>query len=270
MIDTHTHLYLPEFDPEPTSAVDRAIEAGVDYMIFPNVDCDTVGPMRRLNSARPQNTFMAMGLHPTEVNGDWQSALEAIKDELLLNIDDYVAIGEVGIDLYWDTTYREQQRKALREQAEWASKLSLPLIIHSREGLNDVLDIVGGVDGIGNVIFHSFAGNADDVARISDVIEYPWFGINGVVTFKNSKLREVLPAIGTRRILLETDAPYLTPVPHRGKRNESAYLRHTAAHIAEALGLAIEEVDRITTSNALKAFPKMEQKVSTKIICNLK
>lgn len=254
MIDTHTHLYLQEFDPSPQDAVRRAIDAGVTKMIFPNVDLSTVDRQRRLHEQFPDNTFMAMGLHPTEIDGDWVKNLQAIETELRTRRDDYIAIGEVGIDLYWDKTFRDQQREALAIQARWAAEMQLPMIIHCREGLDDTLDVLGSSEFDGDVVFHSFTGTAEDVSRIRATVRSPYFGINGVVTFKNARLRDVLPAIGLDRILLETDSPYLAPVPHRGKRNESAYLVHTAAHIASSLGLTMQEVDEATTQNAEKVF----------------
>jgi hydrolase, tatD family len=254
MIDTHTHLYLQEFDPSPQDAVRRAIDAGVTRMIFPNVDLSTVELQRRLHEQFPANTFMAMGLHPTEIDGDWVENLKAIESELQTHRDDYIAIGEVGIDLYWDKTFRNQQREALAIQTGWAAEMHLPLIIHCREGLDDTLDVLGASGFEGDVVFHSFTGTGEDVRCIRDIVSSPYFGINGVVTFKNAHLRETLPEIGLDRMLLETDSPYLTPVPHRGKRNESAYLVHTAAHIASSLGLPIQEVDEATTRNAEKVF----------------
>lgn len=254
MIDTHTHLYLQEFAPSPADAVHRAIDAGVKQMIFPNVDLSTVAIQRKLHEQFPDNTFMAMGLHPTEIDGDWEANLKAIETELRTHRDDYVAVGEVGIDLYWDKTYRDQQREALFRQAQWASELDLPLIIHCRDGLDDTLDVLKRSAFDGYVVFHSFTGTDDDVRRIRETVSSPYFGINGVVTFKNARLRDTLPTIGLDRLLLETDSPYLAPVPHRGKRNESAYLVHTAAHIASSLGLTMQEVDEATTRNAVEVF----------------
>lgn len=253
MIDTHTHLYLQEFEPSADEAVRRAVDAGVTKMIFPNVDLSTVALQRKLHEQFPDNTYMAMGLHPTEIDADWEKNLGMIEAELRENLADYVAIGEVGIDLYWDKTFRSAQREALAIQAGWAAQLGLPLIIHCREGLDDTLDVLRGVE-LGDVVFHSFTGTPDEVKRIRDSVASPYFGINGVVTFKNSRLRDTLPSIGLDRMLLETDSPYLAPVPHRGKRNESAYLVHTAAHIASSMGLTLREVEDATTLNAVKVF----------------
>lgn len=251
MIDTHTHLYLPEFDGNGAAAVRRAVNAGVEHMILPNVDLGTVEPMHALADEFPGVLSCAMGLHPTEIGPDWQSDLNTV----LRNFDSarrYVAVGEVGIDLYWDATHREAQMQAFDAQLSKASELNLPVIIHCREGLDEVLEVLKGHSGV-EAVFHSFGGTVADVERIRALGDY-YFGINGIVTFKNSKLRDTLPAIGLDRLLLETDSPYLAPVPMRGKRNESAYLPHIAAHIAQSLDLTASDIDRETTANARRLF----------------
>ena len=252
-IDTHTHLYLEEFSPSPQEVVTRAIDAGVTKMIFPNVDLSTINPMKELASLFPQNIFMAMGLHPTEVNNSWENDLSLIEQEFNENRDKYIAIGEIGIDLYWDKTYKEQQMVVLKQQFQWAIDNNLPVIIHCREGLDEILEVLDSFSTKPMGVFHSFGGTNEDVERIRERGDF-YFGINGIVTFKNSKLRKVLPSIGIDRILLETDAPYLSPVPHRGKRNESAYLIHTAAHIAQHLGVSLEKLALTTTANAKRLF----------------
>lgn len=252
--DTHTHLYLDEFLPFPGDAVKRAIDAGVDRMIFPNVDLTTIEPMRRLHCQFPENTFMAIGLHPTEVRESWQEDLAAVKRELDENASEYVAVGEIGIDMYWDKTFKTEQMEVFSRQLAWAYDSGLPVIIHSRDGLDEILEVMDGHQGcIPQGVFHSFGGTVEDVERIRQRGDF-YFGINGIVTFKNSRLRDVLPAIGIDRIMLETDSPYLAPVPHRGKRNESAYIVHTAAYIAGCLSLSVEEVSVVTTSNASLLF----------------
>ena len=253
LIDTHTHLYLDEFQPSPSEAVVRAINAGVEKMIFPNVDLSTIEPMKALQKEFPQNAFMAMGLHPTEVSESWENDLDKVYKELIANKEKYIAIGEIGIDLYWDKTYRKEQLLVLRKQFDWAVEFDLPVIIHCREGLNEILEVLDAMENKPRGVFHSFVGTIEDVEQIRSRGDY-YFGINGIVTFKNSKLREVLSTIGLDRILLETDAPYLAPVPHRGKRNESAYIVHTAAHIAQSLSLSMHHVETITTENAQKLF----------------
>ncbi len=254
IVDTHTHLYLDEFQPTPQDAVKRAIDAGVEKMIFPNVDLTTIEPMRQLHQLFPTNTFMAMGLHPTEVKDSWEDDLNMIEQEFVEHQAEYVAIGEIGIDLYWDKTFRSEQREVFARQLTWAYERSLPVIIHSRDGLDDILDVMDALHGnLPMGVFHSFGGTIEDVERIRRRGDF-YFGINGIVTFKNSKLREVLPAIGIDRILLETDAPYLAPVPHRGKRNESAFIVNIAAYVAQTLSLPASEIDTVTTTNAFRLF----------------
>ena len=252
-VDTHTHLYLEEFAPTPQDAVKRAIDAGVTKMIFPNVDLSTINPMKELSSRFPLNTFMAMGLHPTEIKETWVEDLAKTKEEFNKHIDKYIAIGEIGIDLYWDKTFRREQMQALEQQFQWAIDANIPVIIHCREGLAEILEVLDRMNEKPKGVFHSFGGTIDDVEQIRKRGDF-YFGINGIVTFKNSKLRETLPYIGINRILLETDAPYLAPVPHRGKRNESAYLIHTAAHIAQHLALTTEQAAQKTSYNAHQLF----------------
>lgn len=254
LIDTHTHLYLPEFDGDEGSiaTVRRAVDAGVGKMIFPNVDLTTVEPMKRLHRAAPDVTYMAMGFHPTEVNEQWRDSLAQIRAELDSAPSDYVAIGEIGIDLYWDKTYADEQMQALEVQMQWARERDLPVILHCREGLDQMLEVLQEFPAVRGVM-HSFGGTIQDVERIRRVGDY-YFGINGIVTFKNSGLHEALPAIGPERMLVETDSPYLAPVPHRGKRNESAYIVHTVARIAQSLMLTDEKVADVTTANARILF----------------
>lgn len=255
LIDTHTHLYLPEFDNDAhgKSAVERALDAGVENLIFPNVDLTTIQPMKELHSIFPEQTSMAMGFHPTEVDGNWQENLEVVEKELFENPDNYVAVGEIGIDLYWDKTFAEQQMQALERQFQWARMLDKPVIIHCRDGLDATLEVLQSFSDIKGVM-HSFGGTPADVERILKTNERMMFGINGIVTFKNSKVRESLPAIGLNRLLLETDSPYLAPVPFRGKRCESAMITHTAGHIASCLEIPIEELGSYTTNNARSLF----------------
>lgn len=252
LIDTHTHLYLEQFPDGGSAAVGRALQAGVGHMILPNVDLTTVEPMRRLHSSFPDVTSMAMGLHPTEVGADWRDTLRATYGHIEAAPDDYVAIGEIGIDLYWDKTFRDEQMSVFEAQIRWAVDRSLPVIIHCRDGLDEALEVLAS-GPVPQGVFHSFGGTVDDVERIRSIGDF-YFGINGIVTFKNSKLRDTLPAIGADRILLETDAPYLAPVPHRGKCNESAYLVHTAAHVADALDLPIQTLADITSASANRLF----------------
>jgi len=251
IIDTHTHLYLSEFD-NPSDAVIRALNAGVGHLIFPNVDLGTIAPMKELHNAFSAKTSLAMGLHPTEITEFWEKDLERIKTELDSGAK-YVAIGEIGIDLYWDKQFREEQMKAFRAQCEWAVERDLPVIIHCRDGLDEILEVFDSMARVPAGVFHSFGGTSEDVEKIRRRGDF-YFGINGIVTFKNSKLRDTLPSIGADRLLLETDSPYLAPAPHRGKRNESAFIIHTAAYVASHLGMDIDVLSTITTANAATLF----------------
>ncbi len=261
MIDTHTHLYMDAFSKEDpdgcASAVDRAVEAGVALMVLPSVDRESAAEVKALYAERPLSTRTAMGLHPTEVGEDWREELDDIIE--ILGQTDPVAIGEVGIDLYWDDSNLALQKEAFISQIILAERLDLPVIIHCRDGLEVCLECIAAARSrshggkLPTMVFHSFTGSPDDVRRIRETCD-PYFGINGVVTFKNSgRLPEAVREIGIDRILLETDSPYLAPVPRRGRRNESSYLTFINTKIAEIIGLSAEEVDEATTRNA-KAF----------------
>lgn len=235
MTDTHTHTYMPDAFPDGgVEAVENALSAGVSRMVFPCVTLESLGPMRALRDKFPDAIRLALGLHPTEISETWRDDLARMEEMLP---GDFAAIGEVGIDLYHDASKRAEQREAFAIQLEWAKRYDLPVIIHCREGLDDTLRVLMDADpgSLPQLIFHSFTGTPEDVLRIREVCD-PWFGINGVVTFKNApRLREALPLIGLDRILLETDAPWLAPVPMRGRRNESAYIPHIRDCVAATL-----------------------------------
>lgn len=252
MIDTHTHLYLEEFEADRDEVISRAVESGVSHMILPNVDLTTLVPLHNLHDKYPDCTSMAMGLHPTEVNGDWREQLDIV--EKCFAVRDYVAVGEIGVDLYWDKTYREEQKQVLDVQLHWAEERNLPVILHCREGLDTILEVFDEYKGtLPQGVFHSFCGTPEDVKRIRERGDF-YFGINGIVTFKKSQIPDVLPEIGIERILFETDSPYLAPVPNRGKRNESANIPHICRCIASHLGITEEEASRITDENAKRLF----------------
>lgn len=251
MIDTHTHIYLEEFDDDRDEVIARSKESGVSHLIFPNVDLSTIEPMYALHHKYPSYTSMAMGFHPTEVKEDYRESLAVVESHL--DDERFVAIGEVGIDLYWDTTFRNEQKIVLAEQVKWAIDRSLPLIIHCREGLDDVLEVFSGFSELPPTVFHSFTGSIDDIRRIRKLGDF-YFGINGIVTFKKSAVPSILPEIGIERILLETDSPYLAPVPNRGKRNESSNIPHICRCIATHLGLSCDEVSQLTDDNARRLF----------------
>ncbi len=253
MTDTHTHLYMADAYPDGcVQAVERAIAAGVTHLVFPGVDMDSQTPMRELHERFPHNTHIALGLHPTELGENWEDTLDRMEAMLP---GDFSAIGEVGIDLYHDSSMRAAQKKALARQLGWARQYGLPVIIHCREGLDDTIDIIKeSGDDLPPLIFHSFTGTVDDVRRIREVCD-PWFGINGVVTFKNAPLlREALPEIGIDRILLETDSPWLSPAPRRGERNESARIPLIRDCVAATLGITAEEVEKTTDRSAARLF----------------
>ena len=252
MIDTHTHIYLEEFDDDRNEVMHRAIDSGVSHLLLPNVDLTTIAPMHSLHEQYEHCTSMAMGFHPTEVDSDFRKALAQV--EHWLGIKQYAAIGEVGIDLYWDSTYCREQQTAFDTQCHWAVELDLPVIIHCREGLQQVLDVFDKFTGpLPKAVFHSFTGNAADIEDIRRRGDF-FFGINGIVTFKKSTTPQLLPLIGIDRILLETDSPYLAPVPNRGKRNESANIPFITDCIASHLSLTREEVSSVTDDNARQLF----------------
>lgn len=262
MTDTHTHLYMADAYPDGCAdAVERAIAAGVTRLVFPGVDMESQTAMRALHERYPDNTRIALGLHPTELGDNWQQTLDLMEEMLP---GDFSAIGEVGIDLYHDASTLADQRTAFARQLGWARRHSLPVIIHCREGLDDTLDIIAGAGGdMPPLIFHSFTGTAADVRRIRETCD-PWFGINGVVTFKNAPaLREALPEIGLDRMLLETDSPWLSPAPRRGERNESARIPFIRDCIASTLGITAEEVEFATDSSAAKIFGFAEMNADT-------
>lgn len=250
LIDTHTHLYLPEFD-DRDEAVERAFAAGVSKMMLPNVDLGTVAPMMDLAAKHPGKMFMAKGLHPTEVKEGWEDVLAEILGMMDGN-EAVKTIGEVGIDLYWDKTYESEQMKAFDAQLALAEEQGLPVIIHCREALPQALEVLQDHRGA-KAVFHSFCGTCAEVDAIRRVGDY-YFGINGVVTFKNCKVRDAVPEITLDRLLLETDSPYLAPVPYRGKRNETAYIVKVAEHIAAHLGIPAEQIADATTRNARALF----------------
>ena len=252
MIDTHTHLYFSEFDEELTVLIEKCQSAGVKHLILPNVDKDSFPQMVAMHQKFPNYTSKAIGLHPTEVKENWEEFVDQFETELKSGT--YVAIGEIGIDLYWDKSYLQFQKDAFERQIKLGEKFNLPLIIHCREALNETLEIIAKVKPKVPLVFHSFTGKKEDVERIREICD-PWFGINGVVTYKNAQeLREALNEIGLPKILLETDSPYLTPVPFRGHVNNSSYLVHIRDKIADCLGICPEIVDEITDQNARLVF----------------
>ncbi len=257
MTDSHTHLYMEEFDNGGVPAVERALAAGVTRLILPCVDLTSVRPMLALHSAFPDNTAVALAIHPTEVDENWRVRLAEIEKEF--GNTRICAIGETGIDLYWDKTFRKEQMEAFAHHLDMAAESGLPVIIHCREALDETLEVIESHkqahDGrYPPLIFHSFTGSPEDVASIRSVAD-AWFGINGVVTFKNAGyLRESVAEIGTGRLLVETDSPYLSPVPKRGQRNESANIPYILNKVAELAGVSSSEAEAATDANAAILF----------------
>ncbi len=250
-IDTHAHIYLPEFDADRDAMVLRAQHAGVEKILMPNIDEHSVEQMMRVAQQFNGTCFAMAGLHPCSVKSSVQQQLYEI--ESWLKRSGFIAIGEVGTDRYWDTTYWNQQIEAFTVQAGWAARLNLPLVIHCRQSLDETLDLVEKLqDGRLTGVFHCFTGSVKQAER---AIKLGFFlGIGGVVTFKNSGLDRVLPHIPPERIILETDSPYLAPVPHRGKRNEPAYLTLVSERLASLYSMEVETLRSMTTQNALKLF----------------
>jgi len=250
-IDTHTHLYLNAFDDDREDVVNKAIEKNIEIMLLPNIDRTSMESMHSLCQKFPDNCFPMMGLHPTSVKDDFLEELSIIRDQFASN--EYVAVGEIGIDLYWDKKFVREQEIAFRNQVDMALEMNLPVVIHSRESIDLLISILSKYNKSGiRGVFHCFTGTIEQAQKIIDLGFY--LGIGGVLTFKNSKLDEVIRRIDLDHILLETDAPFLAPVPYRGKRNESAYIRLIARKLADIKSVSIEEVAERTTSNARDLF----------------
>lgn len=253
LIDTHSHLFLEEFSEDLPQVIERARSAGITHIFMPNIDSTTIDSMLSVCNAYKDYCFPMIGLHPTSVNADYEKELEIVARELK-SFNKYIAIGEIGMDLYWDKTFLKEQQIALDKQINWALEYDLPVVIHCRDAFDYIYNVLEPYKNTSlKGIFHSFTGTDDEAARI---LEFSGFliGINGVVTFKKSHLPEVLTKIPLEKIVLETDSPYLTPVPNRGKRNESAYVKDTLMKISEIYRMSPETVGSVTSENALKVF----------------
>ncbi len=254
MIDTHSHLFLEEFASDLPEVIARARAAGVDRIYMPNIDHTTVDDLLRTCDRYPGYCFPMLGFHPTSVEADSLPKVRELR-RLLTDVHPFTAIGEVGMDLYWNRTYLRQQQHVLDEQVGWALEHRLPLVLHCREAFPQLFEVLRPYrDTELSGIFHSFTGTADELAEVAE--EYPRFliGVNGVVTFKKSHLPRLLPSVPLTRLVLETDSPYLAPVPFRGTRNESSYIIKVAEKLAEIYGLTVEAVQRQTDENALTLF----------------
>jgi TatD DNase family protein len=250
-IDTHAHLYLDDFRTDIDDVIKRALNAGVSKFVLPNIDASSIAAMHNLADRYPGKCFPLMGLHPTSVRADFLVELETILNRLAAY--PYYAIGEIGIDLYWDKTYKNEQINVFTLQLDYAEKNNLPVVIHARESFKEIMDIVkmpkyAGIKGI----FHAFTGDAH---LAKEIIQLGYkLGIGGILTFKNSGLAETIRSVDLEHIVLETDSPYLAPFPYRGKRNESSYIRYVAEILAKIKGVSIEEVASTSTRNAEQIF----------------
>lgn len=249
--DTHTHLYDEQLTTDEAAMIQRALDAGVTKMYMPNCDSTTIEGMMRITAAYPQHCYPMMGVHPCYIKENYQDELDIAEKQLAAH--KFSAVGEIGLDYYWDMTFKEQQIAAFGTQIDWALQYDLPIVIHSRESLQDCIDIVRSKqNGKLRGIFHCFSGNAHEAQQIVELGMY--LGIGGVLTFKNSKLAEALTDIDLQHMVLETDAPYLAPTPYRGKTNESAYIPLVAQKLADVKQVMVEEVAEVTTANAAKIF----------------
>lgn len=249
--DTHTHLYSEQFDDDRNEIVQKALENGVSRFFVPAIDSSYYNAMFELEKQFPDNIFLMAGLHPTHVKENFKDELDIVQN--LLQKRKFYAVGEIGIDLYWDKSFLQQQQDAFRLQIEWAKELNLPIVIHCRDAFDEIFEILEEVksdDLYG--IFHCFTGNLEQAKK---AISYNMkLGIGGVVTFKNGKIDQFLNEIPLKHIVLETDAPYLAPTPYRGKRNESSYILNVVEKLVDIYGTSAAEIAKITTNNSKDIF----------------
>lgn len=251
MIDTHTHLYLSEFDQDIDAVIDRAIALGIHEFYLPAIDSTTTQAMYALKERYPKQMHLMMGLHPTSVQENYHQELDHVYREL--SNRSFCAVGEIGIDLYWQKDTLAWQQEAFAQQIKWAQEFDLPIVIHCREAFDEIFDVLDAVQGpLPKGIFHCFTGTLNQARHIVDLGLS--LGIGGVATFKNGKIDQFLAQIPMKHIVLETDSPYLAPVPHRGKRNESSYLYKVAERVAGIYDCPLVEVDRVTTTNVRTIF----------------
>jgi len=252
-VDTHAHLYQPDFNEDIDEVIQRATWAGIEKFLLPNIDRQSVKPMLALASRFPGKCLPMMGLHPTSVKENYKNELAFVKDELINNTERFIAVGEIGIDLYWDKTFLDNQINAFEYQINLAKKFHLPIVIHARESFDEIFGVLNDKnDDKLQGVFHSFSGTLEHAEQ---AMSYGFYlGIGGIVTFKNGGLDKILKNIPIERIILETDSPYLSPAPKRGKRNESANIRIIAERIAQIKGIPIQQVASVTTLNARELF----------------
>ncbi|HCC86414.1 MAG TPA: hydrolase TatD [Porphyromonadaceae bacterium] len=255
LIDTHAHLFLEEFQPDFADVLSRAASSGVGKILLPNIDETTIASLKTVVAQNPGFLFPMIGLHPTSVTKEWRRQLEVIAGEW--ENECYVAVGEIGVDLYWDSSLREEQLHVFEEQLKWSIENDLPVAIHFRNALDEVIRSIKRV-GSNRLrgVFHSFGGSKQDLQQILDLKNF-MVGINGVVTFKNSGLAETLADCPREKVILETDAPYLAPVPHRGQRNEPSFISFVAQKLALIWQVSEQEVAALTTGNAIRLFSRI-------------
>ena len=251
--DTHTHLFLKEFNPDRDRVIQTALDNGVKYFFLPNIDSEHFMAMLCLCVSYPHHCFPMMGLHPTSIKENWEEELEIVADMLAEPKLNFYGLGEIGIDLYWDRTFEREQLSAFSYQLDLAVRYKLPAVIHTRNSFDVAIKIIEEKNNpLLKGIFHCFGGSVEQAGKAIDLGFK--LGIGGIITYKNSGLQKVVKMIGLEHFVLETDSPYLPPVPHRGERNESAYIPLIAAKIAESKNISTEEVAEVTTKNALTLF----------------
>ena len=254
MIDTHCHIDDPQYAEGLEAFLTEQREDGVEAILVPGVDATSVKDVLEVCDRFPEYLFPALGLHPENVKEDWEEQLRVLKeavDKRMNSSNPLIAIGEIGLDYHWDVSFKEQQHEALREQMRWAEQWNLPVMIHSRDATEDTLNILREFPTVKGVM-HCFSGSHEVAKQVVDMGYY--LGIGGVLTFKNCKLAEHLVGIPLERLILETDAPYMAPVPHRGKRNESRWMKYVAERLAEIYQCSVEHVNEVTTANAKALF----------------
>lgn len=254
MIDTHSHIYMPEFNDDRDEVVKRAINVGINKILLPNVDSSTICDMLKCVSDYPDICYPMIGLHPTSVNESYEKELDTVID-MLSSPNDFIAVGEIGIDLYWDKTFVKEQMIVFDRQISLALKYDLPVVVHCRDAFHEMFEVLSGYKGNERFrgVIHSFSGTEKDV---DEIMTYPnlYIGINGTVTFKKSCLPELLECVPVERLLPETDSPYLTPVPFRGRRNESSYTIYVVRKLSEIYQMTEENMGNILNRNALSLF----------------
>ncbi len=252
LIDTHSHLYDEAFDEDIDIVINNALEKGVTKIILPAIDSSTIERQKKLSASYPDIFYQMIGVHPTSIKEDYRKELDVVYNEISTNADSYLAIGEIGLDYYWDTTFAHEQQTALITQIEWANKYQKPVALHVRNAYTEMFEVLEkhSVDRRG--VLHCFSGTLSDAKRAVDMGYM--LGIGGVVTFKKNELAKIVAELPLQNILLETDAPYLAPTPYRGKRNESAYVLNVAQIVAEIKNTSLEQVAETTLQNAVELF----------------